>query len=60
MKHLAVRDIWLQDQMRDGKIEVKSVPIKENYADRFTKNFAELRHRYLMDKIGVSDEPAKE
>eukprot|EP00972_Heterocapsa_arctica_P020903 3079568-Heterocapsa_arctica.AAC.1 len=52
MKHLAVRDLWLQDQMRDGKIEVKSVPTKENYADLFTNNFAGPRHRYLMDKIG--------
>eukprot|EP00972_Heterocapsa_arctica_P046577 6874774-Heterocapsa_arctica.AAC.1 len=52
IKHLAVRDIWLQDQLRDGQIEVKHVGTQDNPADLFTKSFGGPRHRLLTELIG--------
>eukprot|EP00972_Heterocapsa_arctica_P058182 8583954-Heterocapsa_arctica.AAC.1 len=39
LKHLEIRELCLQDQMRGGQIEVKCVGANNNPADLFTKNF---------------------
>ena len=53
MKHLQVRDLWLQDQLRDGRIEVRCVGTDVNPADMFTKVFAKPRHERLATMLGV-------
>ncbi len=53
MKHLAVRDIWLQSQLRSGAIDVKCVGSEVNPADLFTKSFAGPRFRTLAKLIGM-------
>jgi hypothetical protein len=58
MKHLAVRDLWLQDQLRDGQISVKCVGSEINPADLFTKSFAGPRFRVLTKLIGMRDDEA--
>eukprot|EP00972_Heterocapsa_arctica_P112390 16431488-Heterocapsa_arctica.AAC.1 len=30
MKHLAVRELWLQEQLRDGKLKVERVKTEDN------------------------------
>ena len=55
MKHLQVRDLWLQDQLRDGRIEVRCVGTDVNPADLFTKSFAGPRFRVLVKLIGMRD-----
>ena len=37
MKHLEIRDMWLQKEVRDGKVEVSKIPGEENPADLMTK-----------------------
>jgi hypothetical protein len=53
MKHLQVRDLWLQDQLRDGRIEVRCVGTDVNPADLFTKVFAKPRHERLTAMLGI-------
>eukprot|EP00973_Karenia_brevis_P057773 8037553-Karenia_brevis.AAC.1 len=37
MKHLEIRDLWLQKEVQDGKLEVSKVPGESNPADLMTK-----------------------
>jgi len=37
MRHLEIRDLWLQKEIRDGKVEVHKVLGSENPADLMTK-----------------------
>ena len=37
MRHLEIRDLWLQKEIRDGKVEVHKVFGSENPADLMTK-----------------------
>ena len=37
MRHLEIRDLWLQKEVRDGKVEVSKVRGEENPADLMTK-----------------------
>ena len=53
MKHLQVRDLWLQDQLRDGRIQVRCVDTDVNPADMFTKAFAKPRHERLAAMLGI-------
>eukprot|EP00972_Heterocapsa_arctica_P003660 545606-Heterocapsa_arctica.AAC.1 len=53
MKHLAVREPWLQDQLRDGWLTVERVNSEDNLADLMTKHFGTARHQFLTVGIGV-------
>eukprot|EP00973_Karenia_brevis_P020599 2827818-Karenia_brevis.AAC.1 len=37
MRHLEIRDLWLQKEVADGKLLVEKVPGEENPADLMTK-----------------------
>ena len=37
MKHIEIRNMWLQKEVRDGKVEVSKVPGDQNPADLMTK-----------------------
>jgi len=37
MRHLEIRDLWLQQQVREGLVEVSKVPGERNPADLMTK-----------------------
>eukprot|EP00973_Karenia_brevis_P042444 5875955-Karenia_brevis.AAC.1 len=37
MRHLEIRDLWLQREVQDGKLEVSKVPGGSNPADLMTK-----------------------
>ena len=37
MRHLEIRDLWLQKEVRDGKVEVSKIPGTQNPADLMTK-----------------------
>ena len=44
MKHIEIRDLWLQKEVREGKVELQKILGLENSADAMTKflNFAEV------------------
>eukprot|EP00973_Karenia_brevis_P089514 12398141-Karenia_brevis.AAC.1 len=37
MRHLEIRDLWLQQGVYDGKLVVEKIPGEENPADLMTK-----------------------
>ena len=37
MRHLEIRDLWLQKEVNDGKVIVSKIPGTENPADLMTK-----------------------
>ena len=37
MRHLDIRDLWLQKEVRDGKVEVSKIRGDQNPADLMTK-----------------------
>eukprot|EP00973_Karenia_brevis_P038073 5248532-Karenia_brevis.AAC.1 len=47
MRHLELRDLWLQKEVRDGKLEMEKLNGKENSADLMAKilTIAEIRER---------------
>ena len=53
LKHLAVKELWLQDQLREGRLTVQRVGTLDNPADLFTKVFGAPRHRVLTTMIGL-------
>ena len=44
MRHLEIRDLWLQKEVRDGKLEISKVIGAENPAELMTKilSYAEV------------------
>ena len=62
LKHVSIRQLWLQDQMRDGRIQVCRVTTEANTADLLTKGLAPRRHAMLTEAVGVRvyDETAPE
>ena len=37
MRHLQIRDLWLQKEVREGRVEVSKIPGESNPADLMTK-----------------------
>ena len=37
MRHIEIRDLWLQKEVREGKVELSKIPGEENPADLMTK-----------------------
>jgi len=37
MKHIEIRDLWLQKEVREGKLEISKIPGDENPSDLMTK-----------------------
>ena len=45
MRHLAIRDLWLQKEVREGNVEVSKIPGTRNPADLMTKALKEVEDR---------------
>ena len=55
MRHLEIRDLWLQKEVRDGNVEVSKIPGTKNPADLMTKILPsrEIVDRLEMMNLGV-------
>ena len=53
VRHLATGDLWVQQKVRKGELEISKLPGKGNPADAFTKPLDGLRIKDLMRRIGV-------
>ena len=53
MRHLVARQLWLQDELREGRLEVMRVPSNNNPADLMTKWFTIARHGQLATAVGL-------
>ena len=47
-KHVGTQYLWVQELMRNCKIELRKVPATENLADLLTKHLAEAQMSYLL------------
>ena len=47
MRHLEIRDLWLQKEVKDGRLIVDKTPGMDNPADLMTKylNTGDIDHR---------------
>ena len=53
MKHIEIRDMWLQKEVRDGKVEVRKVPGDKNPADLMTKILSTKDIQSRLDKMNL-------
>ena len=53
MKHIEIRNMWLQKEVRDGKVEVSKVPGDKNPADLMTKILNTKDIQVRLDKMGL-------
>ena len=55
MRHLEIRDLWLQKEVRDGKLEVSKICGSQNPADLMTKilSMREIEDRLSMMNLRV-------
>ena len=49
MRHIEVRDLWLQEEVRNGKVKVEKVKGTENPADLMTKF---LKKGEVVERLG--------
>eukprot|EP00973_Karenia_brevis_P046006 6372580-Karenia_brevis.AAC.1 len=54
MRHLEIRDLWLQKEIREGKLEVEKISGKEHPADLMTKilSIPEIKDR--LERMNIS------
>ena len=52
VRHLAVADLWVQQRVRLGHLQVEKVAGKGNPADAFTKVLSRDHMVYLLAKLG--------
>ena len=56
MRHLEIRDLWLQKEVMDGKLEVSKIRGDENPSDLMTKilGIKEIKERLKGMSIGMN------
>ena len=52
-RHLDIKELWLQSEVRDGHIEVKHVPGETNPADLLTKQLPQKKLNQMMELVGM-------
>ena len=53
MRHLDIKELWLQAEVREGRIKIEHVPGDTNPADIFTKQLAHKKLAQLMELVGI-------
>jgi hypothetical protein len=53
MRHIEIRDLWLQKEVRDSKIRILKVPGEENPADLMTKILSKSDIRLRLEKMNL-------
>ena len=60
MRHMHVRQLWLQDEVKEGRINIEHLPGEVNVADLLTKPLPTARFEMLMANLGMELESDKE
>ena len=53
IKHLEVRQLWVQEKERSGDLSVKKIPRKENSADLFTHHVSEPSLCEVLSNLNI-------
>eukprot|EP00972_Heterocapsa_arctica_P082670 12181731-Heterocapsa_arctica.AAC.1 len=54
MKHLDIKCLWFQDELRSKRLEIGRVPTDQNVSDLFTEPMMPVRLKVLLELIGLS------
>ena len=54
MRHLEVKELYLQEELRAGRIQISKIPTQLNVSDLFTKVFQGPAFRSLVERIGLA------
>eukprot|EP00973_Karenia_brevis_P016967 2328400-Karenia_brevis.AAC.1 len=62
MRHLEIRDLWLQKEVADGKLVVEKVPGVDNPADLMTKILSsrEIESRLKSINLHRDSQPCRD
>jgi len=55
MRHLRIRELWLQEAVRERQLMVKAIRTEDNVSDLLTKVLARPRHVMLTEQVGLKD-----
>ena len=53
MKHIELRQLWLQEQVRSKMFEIEKIPTEQNLADVLTKPLSKERLKYFRPRLGL-------
>ena len=53
VRHIEVHQLWLQEKVNKGQIQIEKVPGKKNIADVLTKHTAGEDHRMHIEETGL-------
>ena len=59
LRHLNVKQMWLQQEVREKRLTVSRVASAQNVSDLFAKALLGPRFRVLLDMIGLDVQPAR-
>eukprot|EP00972_Heterocapsa_arctica_P097931 14449395-Heterocapsa_arctica.AAC.1 len=56
MRHMDIRELWLQDEVRAGAVKIEKIEGLKNVADMLTKALPRPRFNELSTLLGLVDE----
>ena len=56
MRHLRTKELWLQEEIRQGNVRIHKIASFENYADLFTMLLGGKEFRRQAMRLGLEDE----
>ena len=56
MRHLRTKELWLQEEIRQGNVRIQKIASLDNYADLFTKLLGGKEFRRQAMRLGLEDE----
>ena len=60
MRHIDIRDLWLQKEVAEGRTEVSKIPGEENPADRMTSILTMVDIKTRLRHTGIDIEERQE
>ena len=53
VRHLAIKELWLQEEVKQKRLKITYVSTDLNVSDMFTKSLPKPRFEALRDRLGV-------
>ena len=59
VRHIELSELWLQDQVARGKVEVRKIKGEDNLSDSLTKHSSQERIKQTMDGVSQKTAPGR-